>query len=403
MRKIYLFVPAAVLVGAVLWIYARRTAPPEVAFIEVKRERLVSSLATNGKIEPVEWIAVHAGVAGLATRVPARRGRPVRKGDVLVELEAGEARSRLAAAEARVEQAEAELRILDGGGPAAELAALRNEMESARLDLAAARKEAESLERLAARNAATREEATRARDRVEKIRLAIEGIEKRRDALVSQQDRASAASRLKEAQAAAARARELIRQSVIRAPLPGIVFDLPVREGAYLDPGTLVAQIGRLDRLRAIIYVDEPELGRVGPGMPVTITWDALPGREWQGRVEELPARISALGTRQVGEVVALIDNPGRDLVPGANVNAAIQSRVAENALTVPREALRREDGRTGVYRLNGAAIEWRAVETGISSITRVQVLSGLLEGDRVAGATDLRLSGGMAVRPAAR
>lgn len=403
MKKIYLLVPAAVLVGAVLWIYARRSAPPEVPFVEVKRERLVSSLATNGKIEPVEWIAVHAGMAGLARRVPARRGSPVREGDVLVELDAGEARAALAAAETRIEQAQAELRTLEGGGRPADLAAIRNELEGARLELETARKEAESLERLADRSAATRQEAVRARERVGKIRIQIDGIEKRRGALVSQEDRAAAASRLKDAQAAAERAKELIRQAVIRAPLPGTVYDLPVREGAYLEPGSLVARIGRLDRVRAVVYVDEPELGRAGAGMPVSISWDALPGKEWRGRVEQLPAQITALGTRQVGEVVVLIDNPGGDLVPGANINATILSRVAENVLTLPREALRREDGRPGVYRLNGETIEWRPVETGISSVTRLEILGGLREGDRVAGATDVRLRSGMAVRPAAR
>ena len=55
-------------------------------------------------------------------------------------------------------------------------------------------------------------------------------------------------------------------------------------------------------------------------GQPVTITWTAQPGKRWKGTVEKGATDIIALGTRQVGEVLCTIDNPGRELVPGTNV-----------------------------------------------------------------------------------
>jgi multidrug resistance efflux pump len=50
-----------------------------------------------------------------------------------------------------------------------------------------------------------------------------------------------------------------------------------LRPGAYLAAGDLLANVGRLDRVRIRVYVDEPLLGRVAPGQPVTITWEACP------------------------------------------------------------------------------------------------------------------------------
>ncbi len=156
----------------------------------------------------------------------------------------------------------------------------------------------------------------------------------------------------------------------------------------------------RLDRVQVSVYVDEPELGRVSPGQPVTITWDALPGKEWTGSVGKMPASIETLGTRQVGEVICTIRNPGRELAPGANVNAAIRTAVAKDALVLPKEALRRDNEGSFVYVLQDGAIARRAVTTGTSSITRVEIASGLREGEPVALASDPPLAPGDRVNP---
>jgi len=147
------------------------------------------------------------------------------------------------------------------------------------------------------------------------------------------------------------------------------------------------------------VFVDEPDLGRVTKGMPVTITWDALPGRQWKGSVDRLPTRIVALGSRQVGEVVCVIENPNRDLLPGTNVSVLIQSERVDNALTIPKEAVHRQQGQAGVYILEGTRLVWRSINQGISNTTRTQV-SELKDGDVVALPTEKGLKDGMIVQP---
>ncbi|MCL5745293.1 MAG: efflux RND transporter periplasmic adaptor subunit, partial [Acidobacteria bacterium] len=225
-------------------------------------------------------------------------------------------------------------------------------------------------------------------------------VPRRRTALIGSNDRSVAQARLREAEASLKQARARVAQTTIEAPIGGVVYGLAVRPGAFLEEGGLVANIGQIDRVHVHIYVDEPELGRVAVGQPVTITWDAMPGRKWTGAVERKPAEIQAMGTRQVGEVIATVDNPGRELVPGANVNAEIRTVVVPNALTISKEALRREGGAVGVFVLRGDTLAWQNVTTGASSITRVQVTEGLHEGDPVALPTDVHLTPGMRVRP---
>ena len=108
-----------------------------------------------------------------------------------------------------------------------------------------------------------------------------------------------------------------------------------------------------------------------------------------------------ALGTRQVGEVLCTVANPEHLLVPGTNVNAFILTQVVQNALTIPKASVRRDNG-VGVYVLDkdGKTLRWQPVKTGASDALRVEVTSGLNEGDVVAQPTDVTLKNGIRVRP---
>ncbi len=404
MKKLLLLLVPVVFVLLGWALYRQRHTPPEVPFARVVRETVVSTLVTNGKVEPYEWAAVLAERSGVVERFHAGRGTRVKRGDLLVELGAQDAKTEMTAAEARAAEARAELQVFERGGRASDLAGLEGETERARMDLDVARKDRAALERLAAKQAATRQEVEEAARRVESAELRLQDLSKRHSALVDPSDRTVASAKLREAEAAVELARVRLDKSMIRAPNAGIVYDTEVRAGSFLNPGDTVAKVGRIDRVRVRIYVDEPELGRVARGMPVTITWDALQDRRWQGAVERMPTEIASLGTRQVGEVVCVIENPGGELIPGTNINAEIRSHVAQNTLSIPREALRRQDGTAGVFLLQEDRITWRTVEIGISSVTRTQILKGLSEGDAVALPTDgAHLASGALVRPVFR
>jgi len=258
-----------------------------------------------------------------------------------------------------------------------------------------ARRTQASLDRLVARQAATKQEADAARDKVQQIELDIAGLEKRRRSLVAQPDQAAAKARLDDAGIALKLARDRATLAEVRSPMAGTVYGRAVRTGSYVNAGDLIANIGRLEQLRVNVYVDEPELGRVAEGQPVTITWDALPGRQWQGKVERKPLSIQPLGSRQVGEVVCLIDNHERSLIPGTNVNAEIRAAVADNALVIPKETLRHDAQGDYVFALKGDTVERRTVKKGISSITQVQIAEGLSENDQVALPGDVPLKSG--------
>lgn len=386
--------------GLVSWLALRREPPREVEFTRPIRETLVSTVVTNGKIEPVDFSSVRSPRDGAVLRLAVRQGQNIRKGQVLLEFDASAARREVTAAETRTTEANAEIERLSRGGDPASIAEIETSLERARADASRASQEIEVLERLVARNAATAADLNAARDRLARARLEIQSLDRKRQSLIAPESRTAAEARLRDASHATQLARRLVADATVTAPASGLLYHLAIRPGAVLRAGDLIADIGRVDQLRARIYVDEPELGRVAAGMPAVITWDALPGASWPGTIERMPTQVVTFGTRQVGEVLATFANSGQRLVPGANVNAEIRSRVVENALTIPKEALRREQSGLGVWVLNDGKVAWRPVRIGVSSLTSAEILDGLTAQDAVALVTETPLQDQEPVTP---
>ena len=399
MKKLLLLL-LLIVVAVIVWGIFRKNTPPAVTFSRVNRETLVSTLPTNGKAEPRQWQAVRAQAGGLVTRVDAVEGGVVADNAVLAVETDPSLEADIDTAQAKVAEAEANLASLQAGLRPAELTEIENGLARANLDLQQAEREQSALQRLAEKQAATTMDVTAARDKMDQLKVQIAGLEKRRRNITPPSDIAAARARLDDTKVALKLAQQQAALSEVRAPMAGVVYGLAVRPGTYLNPGDVVANIGLLDRLRVRVYIDEPELGRVALGQPVTITWQALPGKQWTGTVEKKPTAIESLGSRQVGQVLCNIENPGRLLIPGTNVDATIRTGVAEGALAIPKETLRHDAGGDYVFLLKGDAIEQRAVKTGTSSVTRIQVIDGLAEGDAVAMPTDVPLKPGMKVTP---
>ena len=146
-----------------------------------------------------------------------------------------------------------------------------------------------------------------------------------------------------------------------------------------------------------------PEMGGLEPGLPVRITWDALPNRFWQGKTEIIPKQVVARGSRSVGELLCSVDNNNLELLPNTNVNVKINLKERMNVITVPRGAVETETGKRYVFVVhNGvsrATLEKREIQVGIADATSFEVISGLQGNETVALPGDVELRNGMVVR----
>ncbi len=398
-----IWIPLVLLAGAgvAVWrVELAKSRPPEIPFARVARETITSSVPTNGKVEPMEWAVARSERPGAVQQILIKGGQHVAKGDELVRLDTSEVQAEQEAAKSTIEQLNVEMKVIENGGRASDRARIAGDLERTQLSLDQARADLEKYQRMQAEQIATAADVLARKQKVDELTLQLRDLNNQKSALVAPTDLASVKARMNSAVATLNLAEQKLRQSVVRAPIDGEVYQFDLKQGAYLNAGDAVATIGRLDRVKVAVYVDERDLGRVKPGMPVRITWDALPGREWKGAVNKMPEQVIALGSRQVGNVGCLIENPGRELLPGTNVNVEIRAESVESALTIPKEALRNENKQEGVYTLRGASIHWLPIKLGIDNTTRTQVVEGLMEGDSVALITDKQLTDGMLVSP---
>jgi len=391
------------LVAAAVWagfFFTKRSAVPAVLFAKTTRQTLSNVLSTNGKVEPADYMEVRVESPGLVKQLLVHNGDSIRQDQILAQLSEPGLQQELEGAVAREAQARADLQTLQGGGRSSDTAEIDGSLSRLKSDRDAAQHNLEALERLLAKQAATQFEVEQARQSVHSLDVQIEALQQRRAALVGKGDLGSSQARVREAEANVQLARSHIEADVIRSPIAGTIYDLPARAGSFLNAGDPVASVGRLNPVRVRVYVDEPELGRVAAAEKVRITWDALPGKQWTGVVEKRPTEVVSLGSRQVGEVLCTVDNPMRELVPGTNVNAFILTQVLENVLTIPKAALRR-DGGIGVFVLQkDNTVKWQIVTTGASDALRVEVLTGLRDGDAVSEVADQVLKNGQKVNP---
>jgi HlyD family secretion protein len=347
--------------------------------------QLVSTISTNGRVEPEVNYELHTPIATTVKAVYVQPGDQVAAGKLLLVLDDVQARARQATAESGVKAAQAALEAATHNGTRQERQMAAADETRARLERDDARRGLEALTKLNSTGAASLSEVASARQRLDAAEANLHALEQNASSRYSPAEVERARAALVDAQANLAAARQVIAQSAMRAPAAGTVYSLDAGPTEFVEEGKLVLQLADLHHERVRAYFDEPEIGRLAVGQKIQIKWDAKPGRIWNGHIERTPVTVINLGTRSVGEVLVKIDDADGELLPDTNVTATVTISSEPNALGVPREALHSENGKTFVYKVVNGSLQRTYVATGTINLTQVAILSGLVEGDLVA------------------
>jgi HlyD family secretion protein len=407
-NRILLFLVLAAVAAFALVKISGRQPVAKISAVTPIRENLVSSIDSNGKVEPITPYVMRAQLDTFVEKVTAVEGQQVKKGQLLLELNVKDAAAQLADARAKLLRAEDDLRTAKAGGRADDAARASGDLAKAIADRERLQKIHDALVRLMAKQAATQDELAvnelaLAKAQEEVTRLTGAKKEFASDLSLSA---SRAALQVDQAQSEVAALEEKVRDGRISAPVDGTLYSLPVKTGDYVHVGDLLAQMADLHQVRVRAFIDEPEIGALQPNEPVKITWDALPNRTWAGRTEIIPKEVVARGTRSVGELLCAVSNDHLELLPNINVNVRINSQERTNVLSVPRGAVQTENGHRYVYvvkddplAVSNKALAKREIQVGIADATSYEVLNGLQEGEMVALPGDVDLRDGMKVK----
>src|SRR6267142_2462533 len=364
-NRILLYLLLAGALAYVLVGLSGRKPVPKISAVTPMRENLVSSISSNGKVEPISPYVMRAQLDTFVEKVRATEGQTVKRGRVILELDVKDVAAKLSEAKGKLLRAQDDLRAAKAGGRADDAARVAGDLAKAQAERDRLQKNHEGLQRLIKQQAATQDE------------LAANDLA------------------LTKAQAEVTRL----------AAADGTLYSLPVKAGDYVKLGDLLAEMADLHKVRVRAFIDEPELGALEENEPVKITWDALPSKTWLGKTETIPKQVVPHGARSVGELLCAVSNDKLELLPNINVNVRINSRERIGVLSVPRGAVAAEGGRRYVFvvkrnqlGVSKGTLEKREIRVGIADATNYEVISGLQESDLVALPGDVDLRDGMTV-----
>jgi RND family efflux transporter MFP subunit len=302
-----------------------------------------------------------------------------------LQLDDADLQSLAARAQAQMKSAQAGQAEVNTGGTHEELLTRDAQLIKDRNARDAAQRSLDALRRLQQQGAASAGEVKQAEDALQRAQADVTLQEQEQKDRYSQPEMAKVQALGLEAQAAYEAAEGALTKSSVRAPFDGVVYALPVKQGAYVQTGDMLLQEGDLSQMLVRTFVDEPDIGRLATGEKIEVTWDALPGRIWNGAVSTVPSTVKLRGTRNVGEVTCTLDNHDRHLLPNVNVGVTIITAEHSGVLTLLREAVRIDDTKPYVYEVVDGELKHRGVEVSLQNLTRVEITAGLSEHSVVA------------------
>ena len=407
-KRFWIGLAVAVLAVVALVGVSGRQPAARITAVQPARENLSASISTNGKVEPITPYSIRAQFPTFVVKVLAVEGQPVKRGQLLLELDAADARTDLARAREHLVSVQDDLRAARAGGRADQAARIESELRKAQNERARVESEQGALQRLLARQAATRQEVAQNQLALDRAQADVMRLQAERDEFTrrAKLDIQRATLLAEQYKSQVASLEQKVRSSQLTAPVDGTLYSLPVHPGDFVKVGDLLAEMADLRTVRVRAFIDELELGALEPDQTVLITWDAAPDRSWQGKTEEIPKQVVMRGTRSVGELLCQVNNDPLKLLPNINVNVRINSRERQGVLAVPRGAVQFDGARRFVYVIQGGAfrgsrLEKREIRVGVASATDYEVLSGLQEKERVALPGEVELKDGMEVRVA--
>lgn len=265
-------------------------------------------------------------------------GDSVKRGQVLAVLDSRRYQAALQQANAKIAADQAALDRLLAGTRPQEIARLKALVQADEARVHIANLTYQRLQRLAAAQATSKQKLDEARSSLQEARARLKADRESLALAIAgprKQDIAQARAELFAAEAAQTLARIGVEDSELRAPEAGVIRDRILEPGDMATPARPVFTLALINPVWARVYVDEPELGRVRPGLPATISSDSYPGKHFKGWVgyvsptaEFTPKTVQApnVRTQLVYQVRVYVCNPRHALRLGMPVTVVIDS-----------------------------------------------------------------------------
>ncbi len=179
---------------------------------------------------------------------------------------------------------------------------------------------------------------------------------------------------------------ERIGETVLTAPMDGVIVAVNGEVGEIAKPETIVVSIASTDAPHIDVDIPETTVADVAVGQTVRITLDAFDnGASWSGKVSSMDPAESVRGGAVYYEATVSFEREDGRMRPGMTANVWIKTAVAEDVLFVPASAIQAKEGKKIIQVLEGGQMVEREIATGIKDDAgMVEIVSGLSQGEQV-------------------
>jgi RND family efflux transporter MFP subunit len=356
------------------------------AVVRVEQHSLGIPLTLAGAFKPFQDVDVHAKVAGYIRTIYVDVGSHVKEGQVLAVLEVPELAAELAGANAAVRRSSQEINKAQG------------DLERAQSAHAAAHAMYDRL-----RQASEQKAGLVAQQELDDAKA--KDLEAEAEVSSSQSALNAAQQALEMAEANRNQFTALSSYTRITAPFTGIITARFADTGALIAAGTSsnsqsvpVVRIAQISVLRLVLPIPESIAGQIRLNDPVKVHVQAV-NQDFVGKVSRFADSLDPQTRTMETEID--FQNPDGKLLPGMYVQATLAMAQKKDMLTIPLEAVQANGTEGTVLLVNSQDIlEQRKVQLGLQGSTRIEVRSGLNQGDRVVIGNMNEFRSGMKVRP---
>lgn len=431
-QKVGIGIGAAIGIGAIV-IFSVNQANKGVVTVQTakvaKSDALVSQVTASGEIKPTTYTNVTAQGFGRITEILVKEGDHIKKGDKLLLQENVQANADVQAQAAAINSTQSGVLAADASYKAAQADLVQQQanLEKAKLDF-------DRGQGLYQGGLIPKQDFDQRKTSYDAALAAEASSKARVQAQKAQLDQVRA--QLDQNKAVLVRTKDVLQKTTYTSPINGIVSYLPVRLGEYVVPGiqnangSFLMTLSDMSVVTSEVKVDETDIVNVRIGQDAEVTIDAIPGKTFKGKVTEIGSqavlRTSGLATTQTTtsnqeakdfKVVITLDSPPENLRPGLSTTAKIKTAERKDVVAIPIQALAvrsrkdleeaaksaskdknvtlaapppapagdpKKDEVQGVFVVNGKKAIFRPVETGISSVTDIEITKGLQPGDEI-------------------
>lgn len=354
------------------------------------REQAEVALELSGFIVPYRKVNVSPRIPGTVMKLTIDVGKTVKEGDLLAQLDDVTYQADVQQAEAALKAARSRLEEIKAGALAEEIAQAQTAVDGAKSKVDFLKKEVARAESLTDSVSPAELDSLRSslndadvnfRSMEQKLQILTKGVRAER--------RQAAEADVSQAEAVLTKAKYILDNTKIFAPLDGTVLEKNTQVGEILRPevlSTSLCILADLTTLEVEVDVQERDLQKVEVGRACHIIPDAYPDRKYDGKIDRIQPMVNR--SRGVVRVTIRITQPDQYLLPDMNVRAIINNPVtdetAAETLWIPQAAVVTEGDETVVFVLEKEQVRRQVVKLGATEGKQTEVTSGLKNGDVV-------------------